>query len=117
MSKEYFGFALASSMFFGDCQIQRKHLSSDEVSPAFVARCEAAINCCNASHTETVKAAYERFGMSLQIPAKPPTVSLESGDSIIVMSVRGLPRLTDDRHYTETEIQSASFEFVVYTVL
>lgn len=110
----YFGFALASSMFSGGCMIEREVIT--EITPEFVAECDLAINCCNASHAATVQAAYEKFGLSLQIPEKPPTVELEEGDTLIVMGVKGLPRLTDRHHYTAEEIASAKFEFVKYIV-
>jgi hypothetical protein len=35
---------------------------------------------------------------------------------MIVMSVRGLPRLTDNRHYTPEEIAGATFVFAKWTV-
>jgi hypothetical protein len=109
----YFGFALANSMFSGDCIISRQamHLENSEKQEI-----EASVNCCNASHSATVEAAKEKFGLRLEIPEKPPTVALKQGDSIIVMGVRGLPRLTDRHHYTAEEIEAATFEFVKYTV-
>ncbi|MBU3924918.1 hypothetical protein KJ854_03200 [Patescibacteria group bacterium] len=35
---------------------------------------------------------------------------------MIVMSVRGLPRLTDRHEYTEEEVAKATFAFSVYNV-
>lgn len=110
----YFGFALASSMFSGDVMISRQVMTFDQESKQEI---QSSVNCCNASHSATVEAAEKRFGLSLDIPEKPLTVSLSSGDSLIVMGVRGLPRLTDRHHYTEEEISGASFEFVKYTVI
>lgn len=44
-------------------------------------------------------------------------VQLGNGDSILVMGVQGLPRLTGDQHhYADEEVASATFEFVIYTV-
>lgn len=108
----YFGFAVADSMFPTTCTLKKQPFDvADKIE------IEKAVSCCNGSHTETVEAANTRFGLSIQIPEKPPTISLGVGDSIIVMSVRGLPRLTDQRHYSAEEIAKASFVFSEYTVL
>ena len=113
MTTEYFGFAVADSMFPAECNIKKEafdpYLGSLNI--------ESAVSCCNPSHAATIAAANSRFGLELQIPEKPPQVSLNSGDSIIVMGVRGLPRLTDRHEYTEEEIQGASFVFSRYTVI
>jgi len=112
-NKIYFGFALADSMFSGDCQIQRRVISVSEVLKYIEA---GVIPCFNASHEATVFAMNSRFGINLEIPEVPPRVSLNPGDSVIVMGVRGLPRLTDRRHYSFEEISSATFVFSIYTV-
>ena len=52
----------------------------------------------------------------MAIPEAPSRVSLGSGDSVIVMGVRGLSRLTDRHEYTEEEIAKASFLFAEYRV-
>ncbi len=109
----YFGFALADGMFIGDCVIERKVLSVDDVMEAVAQGVES---CCNVSHKATVTAMREKFGIEVDIPQTPPRVSLKVGDSVIVMGVRGLPRLTDRHHYTDEEIHSASFVFSEYTV-
>lgn len=109
----YFGFALSSSMFNGNCTIDREVLALNE---AVKAEIEFAVNCCNSTHATTVEAAEKKFGLSLVIPDEPPTVSLNSGDSLIVMGVRGLSRLTDRHHYTAEEVERATFEFVRYSV-
>ena len=108
----FFGFALADSMFPECCFIQKQ-----TIDPFFEKEViEAAVNCCNGSHRATVEAAEERFGLALEIPEQPPRVALKAGDSIIVMGVRGLPRLKDRRHYSSEEIEGASFVFSRYDV-
>lgn len=111
--KTYFGFALASSMFSGNCGIRRTVLTLEQVKAAIEAGIES---CCNPSHEATVKAMEGRFGLAVAMPEKPPQVTLTSGDRLIVMGVRGLPRLTDRHHYTEEEVAKATFEFVEYAV-
>jgi hypothetical protein len=70
----------------------------------------------NPSHKPTCDVATQKFGLPITIPEKAPIVALNSGDSIIVMAVRGLPRLEGRHEYTETEIASATFVFGEWTV-
>lgn len=112
MTTRYFGFAVADSMFPADCGIKK-----EAFDPTQSMEIESAVSCCNPSHAATIAAANSRFGLELQIPESPPQVYLGHGDSIIVMGVRGLPRLTDRHEYTADEIQSARFVFSKYTVI
>lgn len=113
MNKIFFGFALADSMFNGDCSIARRTLSADEAKEVIATGVES---CCNPSHQATIDAMRSRFGIEVKIPEAPPRVSLAVGDSVIVMGVRGLPRLTDRHEYTSDEIAQATFGFSMYTV-
>lgn len=110
----YFGFALADSMFAGDCSIERRILSVDEVATRIA---QGVTSCCNPSHEATIRAMRDRFGLSVSIPPTPPRVELRPGDSVIVMGVRGLPRLTDRHEYTDEEVAQATFLFSEYRVL
>lgn len=109
---KYFGFALADSMFQGDCVIHRRALSVEEVK----AMEKELTPCLNPSHKATIDAMHTRFDINVEIPEQPPRVVVNSGDSVIVMGVRGLPRLTDRHEYTEEEIAAATFSFSMYTV-
>lgn len=112
MARTFFGFALADSMFEGDCTITR-----NVVDATFVRKKAAdLIPCLNPSHQATIDAMRQRFGIEIAVPETPPRVVLAPGDVVIVMGVRGLPRLTDRREYTAEEIADASFAFSVYTV-
>lgn len=114
MNKRFFGFALADSMFTGDVTISRRVLTPGQVKE--MARDGVLTPCLNPSHQATINAMRSRFGIDVEIPAKAPQVALENGDSVVVMGVRGLPRLTDRHEYTEEEIASATFSFSEYTV-
>lgn len=115
MAKQYFGFALADSMFFSSCtMIRREVLTPEHVRE--LANAEELTSCCNSSHSATIAAMRERFGIEISIPEKPPSISLCLRDSIIIMGVRGLPRLTDRHEYTPAEIAGATFQFTRYTV-
>ena len=113
-NKVFFGFALADSMFQGNCEIVRKTLSAEEV--AEMAKEGRLTPCLNPSHQATITAMQKRFGIQVNIPETPPRVALGEGDSVVVMGVRGLPRLTDRHEYTEEEIEGATFSFSMYTV-
>ena len=116
MAKVYFGFAVADSMFQGDeVTISRSMLDINAVK--FLVR-KGVIPCLNPSHVPTIKAMKEKFGIDVEIPERAPQVSLDVGDRLIVMGVRGLPRLDATRHeYTEQEIDNATFSFSVWEVL
>lgn len=111
--KTYFGFAISDSMFNGNLNITRTNISVDAVK----ALLPAAIPCLNPSHVATIDAMKQRFDLEVEIPSTPPRVNLDPLDRLIVMSVRGLPRLTDRHEYTPEEIQSATFSFSLWTVL
>ncbi len=109
----FFGFALASSMFSGDCTISRKVMSI-EATRAIVGA--GVVSCLNPSHVATISAMTARYGLEVAVPERPPSVLLAEGDSALVMGVRGLPRLTDRHEYTSEEVAKATFEFVLYSV-
>ena len=113
-SRKFFGFALADSMFREDCVIQRRTLTADEVRA--MAKARELTPCLNPSHAATIDAMRQRYGIDIAIPATPPKISLGDGDSVVVMGVRGLPRLTDRHEYTPEEIKAASFSFSEYTI-
>ena len=109
----YFGFAIADGMFSDHAIICREGLSSEK---AIAMISNGVTPCVNKFHTATIDAMQSRFGINVSIPDTPPRVTLDGGDSIIVMSVRGLPRLTESRHYTPQEIEKATFAFSSYRV-
>lgn len=113
MNKTYFGFALADGMFSGNVAIERRVLTVEQVAAKVGYGVES---CCNPSHTATIDAMRARYGLNVPIPATPPRVELRTGDSVIVMGVRGLPRLTDRHEYTTEEIAQATFSFAEYRV-
>lgn len=109
----YFGFAVADSMFPKSCVVKREEVQVGDLPQLL----QDAEMCLNPSHAATILAAKEKFGLELNIPEKPPMVKLAVGDEVIVMSVRGLPRLTDRHEYTQEEIESATFEFGLWKVI
>jgi hypothetical protein len=113
MSKIFFGFALADSMFSRDCIISRKILSPEDAKVLIERGVEP---CLNPAHRATIDAMRSRYGIDVTIPVTPPQVTLQTGDAVLVMGVRGLPRLTDRHEYNENEVASATFSFSLYEV-
>ena len=113
--KKYFGFAIADGMFTDDCTICRRKLTADEVR--MMAEVGELTPCLNPSHQATISAMRQRYQIDLQIPEAPPKVEIGPGDTLVVMGVRGLPRLTDRHEYTDAEIATATFSFSEYTVI
>lgn len=109
----YFGFAVADGMFAGDCEITRRVLTLDEAKTIIE---HGVTPCLNPSHTATIKAMTACFGIDVAVPETPPKVVLGEGDSLLVMGVRGLPRLTDRHEYTDEEVAGATFAFTLYSV-
>ena len=112
MTTTYFGFAIADSMLPEEAVVCKRKLSIEEAKKLI----QGSVPCINFSHTATIKALVERFGIQVHVPKRPPIVNLQFGDVLIVMSVRGLPRLTDRHHYTSEEIEGASFIFSKYEI-
>lgn len=111
----FFGFAIADSMFPEDCDPRRRKVSPEQVK--VLLQRGGVEMCLNPSHKATIDAAVNRYDLDITIPESPPKISLKEGDSLIVMSVRGLPRLDATRHeYTQEEIDKASFAFGLWTV-
>lgn len=116
MSKLYFGFALADSMLEKVVTIDRFALGVNGAKHNIARAFENGelVPCLNPSHVPTINAMKKKFGIEVDIPTKAPIVQMESGDDLIVMSVRGLPRLEGRHEYTEEEINSANFTFALY---
>jgi len=111
----YFAFAIADSMFPALCTVVRTPLN-DIATGNILRLSKDVVYALNPSHKPTIDAAIERFGLPIQIPEKAPIVTLKKGDKIIVMSVRGLPRMEGRHEYTTEEIANATFAFAIWVV-
>ena len=108
----YFGFGLADSMFPGSCTIARRPITLSETQAIVAA---GVTSCLNPSHAATVAAMSAR-GLDVAIPATAPKVALVGGDRLVVLGVRGLPRLEGRHEYTAEEIAGATFALALYEV-
>jgi len=115
MSKIFFGFDLADLMFNGNFTIVRKNIQPENVKK--LADNGDLTPCLSPNHQATIKAARERFGITIKITEAPPRVALDAGDSVIIMEVRGIPRLTGRHEYSIEEIGAATLTFSEYTVI
>lgn len=100
-------------MFPGECMIHRRPLSVGEAKSRIE---EGVVPCFNPGHTATINLMRQRFGFDIPAPDGAYQVNLEKGDCLIVMSIRGLPRLTDRHEYTQDEIDNADISFGIYEI-
>ncbi len=107
----YIGLAIGDSMFDLNAAISRRPLSVEEVRQLS----KTAVSCCNASHANTLAALQAKHSIEISTVGA-PKVSLRVGDSIIVLSVRGLPRLEGTAQYNDEQIANATFAFGIWTV-
>jgi hypothetical protein len=101
-------------MFPTNANSMRRKMTLQEVID--IVSASTTIFCLNPSHKPTCDVAI-KLGIPIVIPEKPPIVKLDVHDHIIVMSVRGLPRLTDRHEYTQDEIAQAEFEYGMWSVM
>lgn len=122
MAKVYFSFAVADSMFPNNRPAIIHRINIDAVGTGSMKEMIESVGadlliCANPSHKPTFVALEKRFGISITPPEKAATIALESGDVLLVASIRGLPRMDGTRHeYTDEEVDGASFNFSMYTV-
>ncbi len=113
---KYLGLAFSHQMIENGNSVSFKEISVDEVR-RIVDKGEF-VNCCNKFHIETLVALDKIYGINLfkSVPEVPPHVHLVAGDTLILTSVVGLPRLTEHRGFTQEEIDGATFAFRLLTV-
>lgn len=114
MGKTFVGLAMSSTMFSGEVLISRRVLDAEEAKRIISGE---IISCFNPSHEATIEALRTRFGIEVDVPETAPKVTLEPGDSLIVMSARFTRRLNEGERYSLEEVEGASFEFVKYDVI
>lgn len=111
---KYFGFAIADSMINANTTLIKKEIALDGVREFL----KGDVNfCLNPSHVPTIDAAKGKYGLNIEVPETAPKVNLRDGDELVVMSVRGLPRLEGRHEYTSDEIEVATFTFSHYDVV
>lgn len=123
MSTLYFGFGISDSMFADDVQQIKRTVLKDVDYVNYLLNnptslfCQKMVPCLNPSHKATIDAMVSKYGIEgIEIPSIAPKINLESGDRLIVMSPRGLPRLQDRHEYIDEEVEKATFTFAIYCI-
>lgn len=111
--KTYFGFGIAPSMFPHNCNIRKETLTVEQAKE-FIAG--GVVSCLNPSHKASIDVMQTRFGISVEIPPKAPSVVVQADERVLVMGVGGLPRLENRHEYTSEEVAGAKFSFALFTV-
>ena len=111
--KTYFGFGIAPSMFPATCTIGKRELTVEQAKEIIAG---GVVACLNPSHKASIDVMQTRFGISVEIPQKAPSVVVQNGERALIMGVGGLPRLEGRHEYTEVEVQGARFSFSLFTV-
>ncbi|OHA19008.1 MAG: hypothetical protein A3C08_03710 [Candidatus Taylorbacteria bacterium RIFCSPHIGHO2_02_FULL_47_18] len=112
-TKTYFGFGIAPSMFPANCTIRKETLTVEQAKELIAG---GVVSCLNPSHKSSIDVMQTRFGISVEIPPKAPSVVVQSGERALVMGVSGLPRLENRHEYTPEEVVGAKFSFALFTV-
>lgn len=109
----YFGLAISDSMFDGEALIHRRPITPEEAAEYVDG---GVVSCINPAHTPTIDAMRRRFSLNVPAPDHPPVIKLQTGDTLVVAGVRGLPRLEGRHEYSREEIESAEFSFALWEV-
>jgi hypothetical protein len=117
MNMLYFGFAIADGMFNGNVVVTRTELSIKEVKFLINNNKDNLVPCINPSHVPTINAMKFKYELDILVPEKAPIVRMKVGDKLIVMSVRGLPRLEGVHEYSEEVIEKATFNFALWELV
>ncbi len=111
--KTFFGFGIAPSMFPPNCFIRKAELGVD-VAKVVIAG--GVISCLNPSHKATIEVMKTRFDIDVEIPEKAPSIIVQVGDRLLVLTAGGLPRMENRHEYTVEEVKATKFSFTLFTV-
>lgn len=100
-------------MFPADCNIRKQTLTVEQAKEIISG---GVVSCLNPSHKASIDVMQSRFGLSVEIPPKAPSVVVQVGERALVMGVSGLPRLENRHEYTPEEVNGARFSFALFTV-
>jgi hypothetical protein len=111
--KLYIGLSFSASMLSGRGNLDFQQVKLEDVK-TFVYNKTLYISCVNPSHKASLDALKIRYGIEIPIPEKAPKIMLESGDTMIVLQINGLPRET--REFTAEEVAKATFSAVMLSI-
>lgn len=120
MNTLYFGFAISDNMFSTGVTVRREPLSATDAQIALSCDMRQIVSCVNPSHKATIEALQAKFpdiAVYATIPEKAPLIKMGSGDGLLIMGVRGLPRMEGRHEYTKEEIENSTFTFSLWEVM
>ena|SRR2546430_2275630 len=115
MTTNYVSLAISDTMF-PEGQFKKEALSVDEAQDWLNILEHHIVSAANPSHAATIDALNRRFGIDLPVPDKAPSISLQSGDRVLVFQAR-LPRLAEGERHSQETVDNAAFNFSLWTIL
>ena len=110
--KVYIGLAFSASMLTGKGNLDFQPINFDDIKT--IVNTSKYESCVNPSHKASLDALKIRYGIEIPIPEKAPKIMLESGDTMIVLQINGLPRET--REFTAEEVAKATFSAIMLSI-
>lgn len=110
----YVSLSISDSMFSLDHHIfSRRKVSPGEFQRVLETAADLR-SAVNPSHGNTVAAVRRKLGITLPVPERAEKIQLQPGDTLLVVTVHGLPRET--REFSDEEIDRAEFSLALWTV-
>ena len=112
----YISLAASATMFPENGSIRMESITAQTVQDIIDTHPESEIvSALNPSHASTIDVIRRRYGLELPIPERAPKVSLQSGDSLVVIQAN-LPRLAEGAVHSDETVQNAPISFRFWTV-
>jgi hypothetical protein len=108
----YISLSFSASMLSGSGSLDFQPIKLEDVK-TFIYNSQY-VSCVNPSHKTSLDALKVRYGIEIPIPEKATKVLLESGDTMVVLQINGLPRET--REFTAEEVAKATFSAVMLSI-
>lgn len=118
MATRYVGWNLPDSMFERYCVLERYTLTEEQTER--LCRSEKIVSTFTSRHAVALKVLGERHGLHFpMIPANEvtPRIRLLPEDSLLVISIRGIPRGVKKSDLKETDLATATFHFTLWKCL
>lgn len=116
MPKIYISLAVSATMFPENCAIKCEPITAQTVQNILDVHPESEIvSALNPSHATTLDVIRRRYGLELPIPERAPKVSLQSGDSLVIIQAN-LPRLNEGERHSDETVENAPISFRFWSV-
>jgi len=128
MATTYISLAVSATMFPSEGQIKMWSLTPSDVRMILNAPEDVTVisesganvqgqivSALNPSHASTIDVIHRKFDINLPIPEKAPKVSLNVGDSVLIIQAQ-LPRLNEGEVHSQATVENAPISFRLWTV-